>query len=385
MIILTILSSISLMIWLYLALLHGNFWNPPSIKKAKKISKYPEITILIPARNEAKYIKNSLMSLLRQNYEGKYRAIVVDDSSSDATLEIVKGISKKNNKIHVMQGKVLKEGWAGKVWAQYQGINFIKKKFPNSKYILFTDADIAHSPNNLKNLTIKAESESLDLVSLMVLLKANNFSEKILIPAFVFFFQKLYPFEWVNDPRRKIAAAAGGCMLVNYFTLKKSGGIEKIKNQIIDDCALARILKKNGRIWLGITKETKSLRNYKKISEIWSMVTRSAYDQLNYSILLLIICAFGMFCTYMIPVIALSVGFFDENNYLFFTGLIAWFIMSYTYIPTLRNFNEKSFMATFLPIASIFYTLTTIDSARMHLWGSGGSWKDRSYKNNRIQ
>tara|TARA_B100001765_G_C19499324_1_gene338422 strand:- start:132 stop:527 length:396 start_codon:yes stop_codon:yes gene_type:complete len=128
MIILTILSSISLMIWLYLALLHGNFWNPPSIKKAKKISKYPEITILIPARNEAKYIKNSLMSLLRQNYEGKYRAIVVDDSSSDATLEIVKGISKKNNKIHVMQGKVLKEGWAGKVWAQYQGINFIKKK-----------------------------------------------------------------------------------------------------------------------------------------------------------------------------------------------------------------------------------------------------------------
>ena len=174
-----------------------------------------------------------------------------------------------------------------------------------------------------------------------MLLEGPLFLVPLLLFAFVFFFQKLYPFEWVNNPRRKIAAAAGGCMLVNYFTLKKSGGIEKIKNQIIDDCALARILKKNGRIWLGITKETKSLRNYKKISEIWSMVTRSAYDQLNYSILLLIICTFGMFCTYMIPVIALSVGFFDENNYLFFTGLIAWFIMSYTYIPTLRNFNEK--------------------------------------------
>jgi len=388
MIVLTILSSISLAIWLYLSLLHGNFWNPPSMKtkkKKKKISQYPEITILIPARNEEKYVKDSLMSLLSQDYRGQYRVVVVDDSSSDTTLEIVKRIAKKNNKIHIVQGKILKKGWAGKVWAQYQGINFIKKNFPKSKYILFTDADIAHSSSNLRDLIIKAESDNIDLVSLVVLLKAKNFWEKILIPAFVFFFQKLYPFKWVNSPRRKIAAAAGGCMLVNYSTLKKSGGIERIKNQIIDDCALARILKKNGRIWLGITKETKSLRGYERVSEIWSMVARSAYDQLNYSIFLLMICIFGMFCAYMVPIISLSVGFSEGNDYLFFTGLTTWLIMSCTYIPTLRNFNEKFFMATFLPIASIFYTLTTIDSARMHLWGSGGSWKGRSCKIDKIQ
>jgi len=372
--------------WLYLALFHGNFWNPPVIKiKKKKISLQPEITVVVPARNEERYISRALTSLVNQSYKGKYRVVAIDDSSTDETLRIMKEISKKDNKIHPIQGKNLKEGWAGKVWAQHQAMKLVEKKFSKSKYILFTDADILHSPNNLNNLVSKAESENLDLVSLMVLLRAKKIWEKILMPAFVFFFQKLYPFQWVNNPKKKIAAAAGGCMLVKYSKLKKSGGIKKIKGQIIDDCALAKVLKKNGKIWIGITKKIKSLRNYDKVSEIWSMVTRSAYDQLGYSVTLLIICIFGMLSAYIIPTISLYAGLSQENNYLLLTGLIAWLIMSYTYIPTLRNFSEKFFMATFLPIAGIFYTLATIDSARMHLWGSGGSWKGRSCKIDKIQ
>ena len=287
-----IVVGLSLAIWLFLLLFWGGFWqaNQRIDHHREQLEVYPTVWAVIPARNEEEAIAFCMTSLLSQNYPGKFSILLVDDNSSDRTseiaLETAEQLGKKEN-LTIISGKPLAEGWKGKLWAMHQGVEYISAETPD--YILFTDGDIQHDLDNLTQLVTKAEKEDLDLVSLMVLLRCDSFWEKLLIPAFVFFFQKLYPFSWVNDPRKSMAAAAGGCILISNQALQGIGGITAIKDALIDDCTLAQAVKSGGNsIWLGLSETTISLRGYDDLKVIWDTIARTAYTQLNYSPLLLV-------------------------------------------------------------------------------------------------
>lgn len=261
------------------------------------------------------------------------------------------------------------------MWAVSQGVEVAG----NPDYLLLTDADIEHVPSSLSSLVAKAEAETLGLVSLMVKLRCQSVWEKLLIPAFIYFFQKLYPFPKVNNPDDRIAAAAGGCMLVHNETLVHAGGIEKINDDIIDDCALARLIKPHRPIWLGLSDKTQSLRAYESMNPIWRMVTRTAYVQLNHKLLLLIGTVIGMGVLYLTPPMALVIGFYLENTMLLALGFVAWVIMAWTFLPTLSLYGLNSIWAPILPLAGLLYLLMTLDSARVYYAGQGGAWKGRTY------
>jgi hopene-associated glycosyltransferase HpnB len=389
MIVLTI-SLISLGIWVYLLGFWGNFWRAKERLETQqvKLEFYPPITIIIPARNEAELLPKALGSLLLQDYPGDYSIVLIDDGSTDDTTQVAVVIAQKlsaTNKLKIIESQVLPKGWTGKLWAIQQGINYAQQQTPTPKYFLLTDADIEHSKNNLQQLVIKAELEQKNLVSLMVLLRCQSFWEKLLIPAFVFFFQKLYPFAWVNDPSKQIAAAAGGCILINNQALDKIGGIEVIKQALIDDCSLAKVIKQSNfqdkSIWLGLTNSTYSLRPYDCLETIWSMVARTAYTQLNYSPTLLIGTIIGMSLVYLIAPVSLIIGMVTTNWLLAMIGLLTWLLMLIAYLPTIRLYQISSWWASSLPAIALLYTLMTIDSAIQFWQGKGGNWKGRVYKN----
>lgn len=344
----------------------------------------------MPARNEAEVLPISLSSLLKQDYKGEFQVILIDDQSTDETSKIAQEVAQKYcqiQRIKILLGKPLPSEWTGKLWAVEQGIFQANQQLSPPDYFLLTDADIEHSQDNLSQLVTKAEQENLALVSLMVLLRCKSFWEKLLIPAFIFFFQKLYPFPLVNNSNKKTAAAAGGCILIRRDILEKIGGIKILHKALIDDCSLAIAVKSYLQkentsyhsIWLGLTQSTYSLRPYPTLETIWNMVARTAFTQLNYSPWLLIGTMIGLFLTYLTSPIAIIMGLLLKNWFIFGVGLITWLLMAIAYLPTLKLYKLSFLWAFSLPIIAFLYSLMTIDSALRHWQGKGGNWKGRTY------
>lgn len=380
------LTLLSLVIWLFLILFWGQFWRvnhqlEATPDKDTDNNILPTVCVIIPARNEADVIPVSLRSLLLQDYPGNFTIFLVDDQSSDGTANVAQEVAHnldKTQQLQIVTSTSLPPGWTGKLWAMEQGLQTASTLTPD--YFLLTDADIEHDPSNLHRLVAKAEAQKLDLVSIMVRLRCQSFWEQLLIPAFVFFFQKLYPFSWVNNPKKATAAAAGGCILIHSEALNRIGGLQIIRQALIDDCSLAKAVKStHGKIWLGLSTLTYSLRPYDSLKTIWDMVARSAYTQLNYSPFLLIGSLLGMTLVYLLPPIAIISGLVLGNWIITLISFIGYLLMTFAYFPIIRFYKCSPVFAFSLPIIAFLYTSMTIDSAFQHLQGRGGAWKGRVY------
>jgi hopene-associated glycosyltransferase HpnB len=375
------LAAVSCLIWFWLLLFHDNFWRADQrlANTTDALRDWPTVVIVVPARDEADVIELTVHSLVAQDYPGEFRIVLVDDNSSDGTAEAAR-LAAPSDRLTVVEAPPLPFGWTGKLAAMAYGVKQAAKIAPEHRYLLFTDADIEHPTNALWRLVLKAERDHRDIVSLMVRLHCRSFWERLLVPAFVFFFQKLYPFPAVNNDQSKTAAAAGGVMLVRRSALESSGGIQAIHDHLIDDCALAKLIKENqGRLWLGLADETRSIRPYANISEIWKMVARTAYTQLNYSPLKLLGAVLGMGLVYLLgPVLFLTYGFHSETM-AFSLGLLAWLLMTYAYLPTVIYYRQPALLAVCLPFIGVLYTLMTFSSALQHWHRQGGQWKGRTY------
>jgi hopene-associated glycosyltransferase HpnB len=314
---------------------------------------------VIPARDEEATIGRTVRSLVHQGVP----VLVVDDGSRDATAAAARGAGAE-----VIAGAALPEGWTGKLWALEQGVRRI-----SSEWILLTDADIEHHATSVGELLAFAEAEDLDLASLMVRLHCDSLAERMLIPAFVFFFALLYPFAWVADPERRTAAAAGGCILVRRAALARIGFFAPIRDRLIDDCALAAAVKESGGgIWLGLSRETVSLRRYPRFADVWGMVARTAYTQLRCSPLYLAGTVLGLGALFLVPPLA-----FVSGGWATLVGAAAWLLMAALYWPMLRFYALSPLWAPLLPLTSLVYLGATVDSARRHWEGRGGEWKGR--------
>src|SRR5579871_4244225 len=295
----TLISLLSLLAWIYLVAFHGGFWRSSPVLDEGTPSGRAKVAVVVPARNEAEGIRSSLASLLRQDYPGELSIILVDDNSSDDTAGIAASLDT-GGRLTIIPGQPLPPGWTGKLWAVHQGLNHEKAR--TADFVLQTDADIEHAPGHLSALVAKAEGDGLDLVSEMVRLRCATLAERAFIPAFVFFFQMLYPFAWVANPGKRMAGAAGGTMLVSRAAVDRVEGVSRVRNQLIDDCALAREIKRTGgRIWLGHAEGTISIRAYASWRDVWDMIARTAYVQLGYSPLILFGCLLGMTLLYAAP------------------------------------------------------------------------------------
>ena len=377
------LAAVSLAAWSYLIFFHGGFWRTDRRlgSAAPDPAAWPAVAAVVPARNEAALIGRSLGALLAQDYPGTFAIVVVDDHSADGTAEAALRAASavgQGDRVAVVRAAPLPADWTGKPWAMAQGVERANGVAPKSCYLWFTDADIEHDPSVLRALVAKAEAERLDLVSLMALLRCESGWERLLIPAFVFFFQKLYPFAWVNDPRRRLAAAAGGCMLVRRRALEAAGGLGAIRGELIDDCALASVIKPGGPIWLGLASATRSIRPYAGIGDVWNMVARSAFAQLRYSAALLGGTVIGMIVVYLAPPAAAIAGGLAGHGPATGLGLAGWLAMAGAFAPTLKFYRCPPWSAALLPAAALLYTLMTIDSALRHWRGRGGRWKGRT-------
>ncbi len=372
-----VVATLSLIAWLVLLFGRGGFWRADQRlgQGSPDLESWPSVVAVIPARDEAPTIGRAVNSLLTQDYPGDLSVIVVDDGSTDGTAAAAGNAPR----LTVVPGAPLPSGWTGKLWAVHQGLKASSSVDPEARYVLLTDADIAHAPTAVRRLVDKAEYEGLALASLMVRLHCAGAWERLLIPAFVFFFQKLYPFPWVNDPARPQAAAAGGCMLVRRTALDAVGGVAAIRDRLIDDCALAARVENEGLIWLGLSTESVSLRTYDRLDEIWTMVARTAYTQLGHSPLALIGTVVGMAVLYLAPAAAVLVGGMAGDVAAVVAGAAAWLLMAVAYRPTHTLYRQPPAATLLLPVAALLYTLMTIDSARRHLQGRGGAWKGRVY------
>lgn len=374
------LSVLTLIFWLYALLSKVRFWqirtspvpSPPAQEK-----NWPQIVAVIPARNEAETIASTLQSLLTQSYPGEFSVILVNDHSEDETVSNAEACARqlgKEKQLIILNAPELPPRWSGKVWAMQQGFLHCEKVHLRPQYILFTDADITHSEDSLHELACRAYRDKLSLVSFMVKLNCQSFAEKLMIPAFVYFFRMLYPFEKVNNPNSSIAAAAGGVMLVERAVLRKSQGLAKIHNALIDDCALAKVIQKEGSLWLGMTASTISSRQYSSFGEIWTMIARTAFFQLRNSFLRLMGCIVGMALIFIVPP-ALTLA---SSGIPQIIGALAWAMIAITYAPMLRFYKRSLLWAPFLPIIALLFLGATLDSARRHYLGHGGSWKGRA-------
>ena len=371
------LAALSLAIWLYLLLGRGFFWLPRVAPPAPLPECWPAVVAIVPARNEAAVIGETLASLLQQDYPGHFSVVLVDDHSDDGTAEMARRAAEtlgKADRFTVLGARALPPRWTGKLWALAEGVRQVEERGEAPELLLFTDADIAHHRSNLRELVARLEGGRRDLVSLMVLLRCQSRAERFLIPAFVFFFAMLYPFAWSNDPRRATAAAAGGCVLLRRSAYLGIGGFAAIKDALIDDCALARAVKsQGGGIWLGLTRQVRSLRPYPAIADIWRMVARTAYAQLGYSPVLLAGTVLGLAATYLAPVGLLFAG----GRAAWLAGA-AWAAMTLAYLPMVRFYGISPLWAPLLPGTALVYLAATIDSARRHWRGVGGEWKGRA-------
>lgn len=369
----TILGMAAVAIWVYLIAFRGGFWRVRRIAPAAAPPPRA-IVAVIPARDEAAVVGRAVSSLLAQDYAGPFHVVVIDDHSSDGTAEAARAAAVaggRAERLTVIAAPPVPAGWTGKLWAVRQGIEAARRRSPD--YLLLTDADIVHARDNLAQLVARAESGGYDLVSLMVRLNCRSWSERLLIPAFVFFFFKLYPPRRVADPACKTAAAAGGCMLVRRATLERIGGIDSIRHQIIDDCALARQVKAVGAVWLGAAEDTCSIREYGSWRPIWQMIARCAFAQLGYSLVALFGTMLGMALMYLAPPLLLLSG----QPAAAALGAAAWLGMSLAFLPILRSYRCPPALALLLPLIALFYMAATIASALQFWSGRGGRWKGR--------
>ena len=384
-----IIATTVLAAWLYLIAARGGFWraaerDDDGALPAAPPPQWPPVTAVVPARDEAETVGETIASLLQQDYRGPFNVILVDDQSRDATTRVARGAAAAlgaGDRLNVISGRPLPAGWTGKLWAQSQGVESAAQAPNPPEYLLLTDADIVFAPGALSSVVARAERQGLVLNSLMVKLRCRSFAERLFVPAFVFFFQMLYPFAWVNDPRRATAGAAGGCMLVKREALQAAGGLASIRGALIDDCALANLLKTRGPIALALTDNAHSLRAYPSIGDIRRMVARTAYAQLGYSPLLLAGTVLGLALTYLMPVaLALFADGFAQ-----FAGLFAWALMACAFRPILRFYDMSGLRswlwAAALPAIAAMYMAFTLDSAYQHARGRGGMWKGRAQAN----
>lgn len=363
---------IPLVIWLYLLLFHNGFWllRERDTSPVATPASWPSVVAVVPARNEADVIQTSIGSLLAQDYPGAFRIVLVDDQSDDQTGELAQVLNSSS--LTVLRSAPRPTGWTGKLWAMAQGVEQAATLSP--EFLWFTDADITHSPDNLRQLVARAQDGNKVLVSLMARLSCKSYAEHFLIPAFVFFFDMLFPFGAVNNPHGPVAAAAGGCMLARRDALEKAGGLAAIRHNIIDDCALGRAMKRQGPIWLGLTDRAVSLRPYDHISDIQHMVTRTAYAQLGYSPLVLAATMLGLAMVYLAPVMTALFAWGPSQ----LAGWLAWIIMAAMYVPMLRFYRLSWLWAPALPLIGLFYAVFTFQSALQHWSGKGGMWKGRA-------
>jgi hopene-associated glycosyltransferase HpnB len=369
------LGILTVLIWLALLVGWHGFWRadqrlpltPPALVK------WPSVMAIMPARNEAGTIPFSLTGLIEQRYPGAFEIVLADDSSSDDTVVMAGRLASDGEpKLTVVDAGPLPAGWAGKMWTLHRGIEEARRHEPD--YYWFTDADIAHKPQVLASLVAHAETERLALVSLMVKLPTRTFWEKLLVPAFIFYFMLMYPFRAVNDPASRIAGAAGGSLLVRRDSLEAIGGIAAIKDAIIDDCALARAVKGSGRrIWLGLAERSRSLRRYRKLGDFWSMVSRSAYPQLEYSLLRLGLALVGLILAFLMPLLLIVIG-----GGAALAGLVSWGLMSWAYAPSVQYHGLSPLWAVTLPVAAVLFTAMTIASAVGYYRGQPAQWRGRT-------
>lgn len=370
---LTFLATATVAVWIYLVACRGGFWLAwHRDEGGPYLQTWPAVVAVVPARDEASGIGQAIASLLQQDYPGAFSIVVVDDQSSDGTADVARQAATSTpEQLAVISGTDLPAGWTGKLWAMKQGVDKASESAPG--YLLFTDADIVYAPETLTRLVAQAQAGGLVLNSLMVKLRCETFAERAFIPAFVFFFQMLYPFAWVSDRARRTAAAAGGCMLVKREALTAAGGMETIRGALIDDCALARALKRHGPIRLSLTERVHSIRSYPRMDDIRRMVARSAYTQLGYSPLALAGMIVGMAVVYLVPVL-LSLFAHGPLRTL---GLLAWTIMTISFLPILRFYRLTPIWAPALPLIALGYMAFTLDSAYQYARKRGGLWKGR--------
>jgi len=374
--IMTIIGGISACAWLYLLFARGLFWRVAVAPAATGPLTNARVTVVIPARNEAGGIASTVTSLLAQDHPGPLGIVLVDDHSTDGTADLARAAARAlgaEERLDIIAARDLPAGWTGKLWAVSEGLDRARATAPD--FILLTDADITHAPDNVSTLVRRALADDLDLTSLMVRLSTETLAEKALIPAFVFFFFMLYPPRWAANPRSRLAAAAGGCMLVRPAALEKIGGIASIRGALIDDCSLAAAIKHaGGRIHLAPSRTTISSRVYGSAGEIWSMIARTAFTQLHYSALLLVGTVFGLAVTYLAPPL-LALFAHGPAAWL---GLGAWIVMAACFLPTVRLYGRHPAWAFALPAIAAFYSTATIGSAINYWRGKGGQWKGRS-------
>lgn len=379
MTVLTALTFLALLIWLGLIFCHGRFWQEgPALPPVPEGMALPAADIVVPARDEAETIAQAIGSLTRQEVPGAapVRVFIVDDQSTDGTADIARMAAEgAAHPLTVIEGAAKPDGWSGKLWAVSQGV-----AASTADYVLLTDADIVHEPDHLARLLAKAEGEGLDLVSEMVLLHCESRAERWLVPAFVYFFQLLYPFEQVANPRRRMAGAAGGTVLLRRTALERAGGIEAVRGALIDDVTLGRAIKESGgRIWLGHTARARSIRLYPRAADIWAMISRTAYVQLGFSPLALAGTILGMLLVWLLPP---GAALFAHGTARAF-GLLAYGLMVGSYIPSLTRYGQTPLRALFLPLVALFYMAATIGSALNHMRGRSVTWKRRVYTDGR--
>jgi hopene-associated glycosyltransferase HpnB len=375
-----VLALAALAAWVYLLLGRGSFWRAdvrddgPTPRRAN--AAWPDIAAVVPARNEAATLPLSLASLATQDYPGVFAVIVVDDMSEDGTAAVVAEVAANSRSarhhVSLLAGTAVPPGWTGKLWAAHQGLTAALERMPD--YVLLTDADIVHAPDLVRSLVARAEVNGLALVSLMAELRRRSPAERALVPAFVFFFQMLYPFRWVNQRANPVAAAAGGCMLVSRAALVAAGGVAAIKGALIDDCALARRIKLQGPIWLALTHRARSIRAYPTLGDVRRMVARSAYAELGYSPWHLA----GMVAALSVAFLAAPCVALLGSGGARLIALLSWVLMALAFLPTLRFYGAAPLWAPLLPGIAALYVGFTLDSAYQYLRGRGGMWKGRA-------
>jgi hopene-associated glycosyltransferase HpnB len=375
----TVLALLSLALWIGLLLFWHRFWRTDQrlASEPEPLARWPSVIAVIPARNEGATIVTCLESLASQDYAGRFRIVVSNDSSTDDTAELATEFARTlpAGKITVVDAGPLPGDWAGKMWALNEGLRSLGSEQP--EFYWLSDADIRHAPMTLRLLVSKAVGERLALTSLMVRLSCQTFWEKLLVPPFIFFFGLLYPFRAVNDPGSPIAAAAGGAILIRRDALEAIGGLQAIGDAVIDDCALARAVKQSGRrIWLGLADHSQSLRDYPDLADLWAMVSRSAYHQLGYSPLLLALTLIGLAITFLVPPLAIFATPFVPPIAAI-CGIIAWALMVTAYLPTVRYHGLADPWALTLPAAALIYGAMTASSALDYHSGRKQKWRER--------
>ncbi|MFF7656524.1 glycosyltransferase [Streptomyces sp. NPDC007983] len=396
----------ALVAWLWLLLGQGFFWRTdirlprtppgapgtpagapgtpagaPGTPAGEEPGDWPSVAIVVPARDEAAVLPASLPSLLAQDYPGSAEVFLVDDGSRDGTGKLARELADTCGGLPLTVGSPgePEPGWTGKLWAVRHGIA-LATAGDKAEFLLLTDADIAHEPDSLRELVRAARAHGLDLVSQMARLRVATGWERLIVPAFVYFFAQLYPFRWVNRRRGRWAAAAGGCVLLRREAAERAGVPEAVRQAVIDDVALARAVKRSGgAIWLGLADRVDSVRPYPGLGELWRMVSRSAYTQLRHNPLLLMATVAGLAVVYLTPPVALCAGAVTGRPAPLAAGAAAWVLMTATYVPMLRYYRQTLWLAPLLPLTAFLYLLMTVDSAARHWLGRGAAWKGRTY------